>query len=423
MKLTREDIERADSLLHKINIVGPDNQYAKAYKGAISSFGAAIVYSGLDAAVKFYARKQAAASVDKKKILQVIEEFTGCRSIENIASLQVKDVERALVAMKIALRFYKEDDRDGEVGMLGGNGVELTSMKEESVFNQTKWSNVEKFLEEEKISNLRWYFFERYYSKDIDKDVNVRVHKRVNGKEWDFEESLSAMQYIRMNNSIKAYELTKELCEKSVYNSLNSLNGYTCFDLSTTYPGALLGSGLPHGVGEKGEIKIGFQFDYTSGLPYIPGSSVKGVLKSMFKDSANIYLLDKLSEILQSDVKLSTEELKKIREDIFENSNIVFLDSEIVLPNGVDKMRIIGDDFITPHTEPLKDPVPIQFLKILPNVVFRFSFLIKGKINCGKKEMSNDNLLKLFKSILSDTGVGAKTNIGYGRLVEVEKGK
>jgi len=58
--------------------------------------------------------------------------------------------------------------------------------------------------------------------------------------------------------------------------------GNNTFELTTTNPGLLLGSGYAHGSGLLGEMKIGFYFDHTTGLPVIPGSSIKGVLRSVF---------------------------------------------------------------------------------------------------------------------------------------------
>src|SRR5690606_22651360 len=52
-----------------------------------------------------------------------------------------------------------------------------------------------------------------------------------------------------------------------------------------TYPGLIIGTGVAHETGLKGEMKLGLSFDYTTGLPYIPGSSVKGILRSVFPGS------------------------------------------------------------------------------------------------------------------------------------------
>ena len=74
-----------------------------------------------------------------------------------------------------------------------------------------------------------------------------------------------------------------------------------------------------------------------------------------------------------------------------------------------------SNDFITPHETPFKDPTPIEFLKVLPNVEFTFFFKVvpisfKGKI------ITTSEILNLYKQILLDTGIGAKTNVGYGQL-------
>jgi len=54
-------------------------------------------------------------------------------------------------------------------------------------------------------------------------------------------------------------------------------------ELTTVYPGLLIGSGYPHESSVIGELKLGFHFDYTTGLPVIPGSSIKGVLRDAFE--------------------------------------------------------------------------------------------------------------------------------------------
>ncbi|MDP2061065.1 MAG: type III-B CRISPR module RAMP protein Cmr6, partial [Flavobacteriaceae bacterium] len=58
---------------------------------------------------------------------------------------------------------------------------------------------------------------------------------------------------------------------------------YSKFQLKTIYPGLVCGIGYEHELGFTNEFKLGFSFDHTTGLPYIPGSSVKGTLRSAFK--------------------------------------------------------------------------------------------------------------------------------------------
>ena len=53
--------------------------------------------------------------------------------------------------------------------------------------------------------------------------------------------------------------------------------GIRTFKMKTTYPGVLIGTGNSHSAGAKGEMELGFTFDYVTGVPYLPGSSLKGL--------------------------------------------------------------------------------------------------------------------------------------------------
>ena len=59
------------------------------------------------------------------------------------------------------------------------------------------------------------------------------------------------------------------------------------FELEVIYPGLITGVGIQHEAGVEGEFKLGLHLDYTTGLPLIYGSSVKGVLRSYFKEVYN----------------------------------------------------------------------------------------------------------------------------------------
>lgn len=206
------------------------------------------------------------------------------------------------------------------------------------------------------------------------------------------------------------------------------------FNLKTTNPGLLIGSGYSHETGIENEFKIGFFFDHTTGLPVIPGSSVKGVLRSVFpkpnepvskQNGKKSYLKNQLKVILNKD--LSDKELLDLENSVFEGiafdeekkkKNIpmaqrdIFFDAKIIKTLEKDH-KIFGHDSITPHKHPLKNPIPLKFLKVLPGVVFQFSFRLGDHGG-----ISADNKKKLFQKILCDIGAGAKTNVGYGQFVE-----
>lgn len=74
--------------------------------------------------------------------------------------------------------------------------------------------------------------------------------------------------------------------------------GFDHFTMSVLYPGLLLGLGNPHaladGTGNTAEdIKSGFFMDYVTGLPVIPGTMVKGTIRSVFKKPVKTELKDK----------------------------------------------------------------------------------------------------------------------------------
>jgi len=207
------------------------------------------------------------------------------------------------------------------------------------------------------------------------------------------------------------------------------INGAMCFPLKTTYPGLIIGVGYNHPAGkiEKGkssDFQLGFYFDHTTGMPVIPGSTVKGILKSVFPkkgDSDEIkweklkYINGLIKSITGKDILLNDNNWERL----FERENIFFDAFISDIPDIPDNGRIFDEDYITPHTKgPFKDPTPIRFLKIAPDVTFTFQFKLKDSCFDNNQKITSTEKLKLFKKILLDFGVGAKRNVGYGNLVE-----
>ncbi len=182
-----------------------------------------------------------------------------------------------------------------------------------------------------------------------------------------------------------------------------SIPGSSSFKLQVEYPGLLAGVGYPHAAGIKGEICAGCSLDYVTGLPYIPGSSIKGLLRSAFSHA------DYIRELLEDE----RIDVKKLEAQIFENSDI-FMDAYPVdgMCNGV-----LEIENITPHhsTElgTLAEPTPLTFAKVRPDVIYEFRFVLKDS-----DLISAENKLKLFKQIILDLGIGAKTNVGFGRFTD-----
>ena len=196
--------------------------------------------------------------------------------------------------------------------------------------------------------------------------------------------------------------------------------GNRSFELTTLYPGLLVGSGYMHDLKQEKAFKLGFYFDHTTGFPVIPGSSIKGLLRSAFKNKD--YVEELLKTITSNEVNVSELE-DAIFEGTYKGKNLplhqrdIFFDAFPVKTQNPDK-KFLANDYITPHTDgPLKNPKPLQFLKVLPQVTFKFEFILHDfKNENGESILSAEDKLKLFKQILLDLGVGAKTNVGYGQF-------
>ncbi|MDR2011239.1 MAG: type III-B CRISPR module RAMP protein Cmr6 [Bacteroidales bacterium] len=319
----------------------------------------------------------------------------------------------------------------------------------------------------EEHPNLGWLFYKNYYAglENIEDKNKNKVDFLNNKKADEVALFFSEKNQEIINNS------------SSFCHDKNQINNLISFELKTTYPGLITGVGLNHATGLIGEIKLGFQFDYTTGLPYIPGSSIKGLLRSAFPFSLKVKkekeqeknvqdyrnnrfsyikkLLNNLKDENNADISIdiSESEIKTLEYAIFtgtdENGKVLdspqrdlFLDVMIIKAS---KNGLIGTDFITPHKHPLKDPNPIQFFKVLPEVVFQFLFKLNETIlfedkaytkngfeNLKKKLSEEENFdilifekakvisaekkLALFRQILLDLGIGAKTNVGYGQF-------
>lgn len=207
--------------------------------------------------------------------------------------------------------------------------------------------------------------------------------------------------------------------------------------LTVGYPGLLIGTGtklefIPLDDDDKKErdnYKIGINFDYTSGLPIIHGSSIKGVLKSFFPNSIDSEEIREaktaiINEILEKE--FSVEDIEEIiSKSIFEGSigerNLPiykrdkFIEGRIL----VEKKPVLEKDYITPHKKEKLNP--LELLKIAPKTKIEIILELHDLEIAGIK-ITADEKLKLFKEILYIVGLGAKTNTGYGHF-DVELGK
>lgn len=245
-------------------------------------------------------------------------------------------------------------------------------------------------------NNVGKLFFKDYYN-DVDFGFVVSSDKVVG--ERDKAKVKTVNDEIKQSDLIPIDKPIKELCQT--------------LRATILYPGLITGVGLVHdSKGIEGGYNLGMHFDYTTGMPIVYGSSVKGVLRSYF-DEFDVGDINKgkLKNAIFDGKDSKGDPLPMYKRDIFFDAVITAVDKRVGL-----RSQFLVDDSITPHTEgPLKNPLPIAMLKIAAGCTIEFRFLLRDTEIDGNT-FGADKKLNLFKRILGTVGVGAKTNVGYGQL-------
>ena len=155
------------------------------------------------------------------------------------------------------------------------------------------------------------------------------------------------------------------------------------------------------GLGRNHPIENGFAWHPTLGTPYLPGSSIKGLVRSWAE--------------LDSDTSSDRETVVHLLGDQRTAGNLCFLDA---LP--VEPVRLEAD-VMTPHyagwteQEPPGDwlsPTPIPFLTTAAGTPFLFGIVPCRTVADEELETASAWL----RAALSWAGAGAKTAVGYGRF-------
>lgn len=285
---------------------------------------------------------------------------------------------------------------------------------------------------------------------------SLRYYKHYyQGVSWQYsrENSSNEEAFNKQNQALTESKLPE--VESLLPFQYEGINPEHTFNLLVQNPGLIIGSGIPHGAGFKGEIKMGFHFDFTTGLPVLPGSSVKGVLRSLWpsglgKAASSERDADRRAALREKagwSVEFLQQRLKKIEEGKdwtepqvkalekwlfgsydpedkpghmsgrthFHDAMPINAVRVVNQVTGKYTDQYLGLDFITPHKELLKDPVPIQILKVLPKVEYRFQFKLHDYEADGHS-LNAMQIRELFKELIQLVGVGAKTNVGYGHF-------
>ena len=404
-KPTYDDISTADDVLLEVGIVtrgNADNDYCypKTFGSYPSSFAATVSQCGLLRALMIFEDDDSKSQSNRERFPEAVRLYLkkrnpGNQNRDELLSEQVaadtagkleEQIMNASTALKIALRMFAPLEK-------------VSVGKYDRIPRPTEKVNPPR----ESSANIGYQFFHSVGIPGFD-EKQVKSAISVN---TDVVKVLRSADYSVVNMRVQA-------------------------------PGLLIGSGLAHGLpGSEEDVKTGLQFDYTSGLPVIPGSSVKGVIRSAFptikedKKQSNEADAEKLNYIKSliadipefSALRLEDKDILELGNQMF-NHGDVFADALLVgygtrMKQHGPVKQVLAEDYITPHTGgPLAQPIPIKIVKVAPGVTFAFCFKF-SETKIGSEKVDADMKKALCTAILQDLGVGAKTNVGYGVLKEV----
>ncbi len=178
-----------------------------------------------------------------------------------------------------------------------------------------------------------------------------------------------------------------------------------------------LGGPMAVGLGMSSPIEVGLTILHTYGMPYIPGSAIKGVCRDVAE------ALNKLPE--NHEGYITAEPLRCLFGDQKNAGLCVFYDAWYV-PDSVggkpfhrDVVTVHHPDYYQQKNDAwptdFDDPNPVPFIVVKPEA--RFLFAIKPP----SPEWA-DFVKNLLVHAMTTHGVGGKTNAGYGWFKEPDEG-
>lgn len=192
---------------------------------------------------------------------------------------------------------------------------------------------------------------------------------------------------------------------------------------------------LVSGLGISHPFETGFVFDHTYGVPYLPGSSVKGGARCWARETRDSgdkrWGKDKDDDTVL-DVVFGPEDSKG-RLQKFEpaRGSVIFFDA---YPSSWPKLEV---DILNPHykdyyekTAPPADwlsPNPVYFLTVASGQTFDFAVAVKPTVGeeafKAARVIDLDDLakkaLEAVKGAATELGLGGKTAVGYGYFDEL----
>ena len=167
------------------------------------------------------------------------------------------------------------------------------------------------------------------------------------------------------------------------------------------------------GMGNAHPLEAGFTWHPTLGVPYLPGTSIKGLLR----------------EWISKWTKGGPEEANRLLGA--ESDNNMNHSGAVIIFDAIPRTPpTLEIDILTPHYQPYYtepetaqpadyyNPVPVKFLTIAPGQEFTFSIAPR---NNNATDEDIDNCQQYLISAINTLGIGGKTAVGYGLMKKSQK--
>ena len=284
-------------------------------------------------------------------------------------------------------------------------------------------------------------------------------------KKWFLESVINIQRSINnvskiIENFAKRIEKQRVDLEKHGYENIFENEKNKCLKLKTA-------SRLVVGLGAGHVLETSLTLHHIFGIPYIPGSALKGVVRmiNFWKIAEKLNKksdedIEKLQKQLYDDENLNSDKNDSDKNDILKHKLLfgtqkfkgllVFLDAYPEIQNN---QQIFELDVMTPHYQGYytknqgqgdwENPNPIPFLTVKKGITFCFNVLFDKlraeriltlkddefpNANVAKeiiKEWLSNDFSKISQDVkewieeaLTEFGVGAKTRLGYGIFEE-----
>jgi len=177
------------------------------------------------------------------------------------------------------------------------------------------------------------------------------------------------------------------------------------------------------GLGNPHPIENGFLWHPTLGTPYIPGATVKGLIRAWVEAWAEFSSEDERCATLHRWFGSENKDPSKCKAETQAGDFIFFdalptkpvnLKADVMTPHMGGWYERGGSDPMNPEVTPADwhNPVPIPFL-VADKPMFLFAIAPRR----GEEHPELNQLMAMLEDALEWLGAGAKTAAGYGRLL------